>query len=362
MEQQRGEKVGPSSLGSVICSSPSNIAFVKYWGKKDVQIPRNASLSMTLRHCVSTFRVNWNYKKGRGGGGIARFHFAGAEAPLFANKLNLFLKNLDGCAWAKDIELEMNSENSFPHSSGIASSASSMSAFCLALAEINHAITGRKLNLAEISNWARQASGSAARSFYPGMSLWGQHPQFSAGRDEYAIEYSDYHPLFQGLKDAILIVSAGEKAVSSREGHRLMDRHFYAEVRFQSAQKNLSSLSVALKLGDFPTFGELIEQEAMELHGLMMTSRPSFFLMTPKTLEIINLVREFRAKAGNILYFTLDAGPNVHLIYPASSSVVVEKFINEQLRQLCENDYIIFDEMGAGPQVIKSEFKNLSVN
>ena len=156
--------------------------------------------------------------------------------------------------------------------------------------------------------------------------------------------------IFSTFKDSILVVDAGEKSVSSRAGHALMNEHPFSKVRFENANNNLSKLIVAMKDGDLKTFGEIIESEALELHGLMMNSTPSFILMKPETLSIIDKVRAFREQTQHALYFTLDAGPNVHLLYPANISSEVEAFIESELLQFLPTKSWIKDEVGLGPE------------
>ena len=156
--------------GKVGWASPSNIALVKYWGKKCKQIPQNPSISFTLSECRSETFVTYE-KADRFG---FRFFFDGKENPAFGAKIENFL--LDHQAFfpfINRLSLKVESRNTFPHSSGIASSASSMSAFVMCLLDIENQIVGKQFDLQKASCFSRLASGSAARSVYPQMALWG---------------------------------------------------------------------------------------------------------------------------------------------------------------------------------------------
>ena len=131
-----------------------------------------------------------------------------------------------------------------------------------------------------------------------------------------------------------------------------MHNHPYAENRFQQAHDNLSKLIEIFKTGDLLKFIEVVESEALTLHAMMMTSLPYFILMKPNTLEIINKIWEFRKKSGLHLCFTLDAGANVHLLYPDSEKEEVLDFINSQLVGYCQNGHYICDNTGFGAQLI----------
>jgi diphosphomevalonate decarboxylase len=132
-----------------------------------------------------------------------------------------------------------------------------------------------------------------------------------------------------------------------------MHNHPFANERFQQAHKNLSKLKEILKSGDVNSFIQLVESEALTLHAMMMTSMPYFILMKPNTLEIINAIWNFR-KATNIpVCFTLDAGANVHILYPENVKSKVLKFIQSDLVGYCKNGEYLCDALGFGIQQIK---------
>ena len=351
--------------GKVGWASPSNIALVKYWGKRGKQLPQNPSISFTLSECRSETIIEFEKAEKFG----FQFFFEGKESPAFGTKIEKFL--IDNQAFFPFINLlnlKVKSRNTFPHSSGIASSASSMSAFVMGLIELESLLVGLStssralvdsvpepaegpIDLQKASYFSRLASGSAARSVFPKMALWGATPYYKGSSDEYAVSLAnDIHPVFKTYHDSILIVSGETKSVSSRSGHALMEENPYATARYAKANENIKDLLTALKSGDLDTFINITESEALQLHALMMCSNPSFILMKPNTLNIINEIREFREETKIPLCFTLDAGPNVHLLYPEQEADKVEYYIKTVLADYCDRERWIADRVGDGPK------------
>ncbi len=334
--------------GKVGWRSPSNIALVKYWGKKGKQLPQNPSISFTLSECCTETFIQ--YEKADGFG--FKFFFEGQENPAFGAKIEKFLHdNQVYFPFINQLHLTVESRNTFPHSSGIASSASSMSAFVMCLLDIENQIVSQQFDFQKASYFSRLASGSAARSVFPAMALWGKTETYEGSSDEYAVSLADdIHPVFKIYHDSILIVSGETKSVSSRAGHALMEGNPYAPARYAQANENIKNLLPALKSGDLDTFISITESEALQLHALMMCSSPSFILMKPNTLGIINEIRAFRNETQIPLCFTLDAGPNVHLLYPESEAEKVKHFINDRLTAYCVDNKWIADRVGDGPK------------
>ena len=345
-EAYKGEV--PDFHGRVGWACPSNIALVKYWGKKGKQLPQNPSISFTLSECRSETFVTFE-KADRFG---FSFYFEGKENPAFGAKIEKFLlENQAFFPFINQLNLKVESRNTFPHSSGIASSASSMSAFVMCLLNIENQIVSTQFDFQKASYFSRLASGSAARSVYPSMALWGKTEAYEGSSDEYAVPLeNDIHPVFKTYHDSILIVSGETKSVSSRAGHALMEGNPYAPARYAQANENIKNLLSALKSGDLDTFINITESEALQLHALMMCSNPSFILMKPNTLNIINEIRRFREETKTPVCFTLDAGPNVHLLYPDNEAKKVEKFIKNELVTFCNQGRWIADHVGDGPK------------
>src|SRR5690606_8018616 len=196
---------------------------------------------------------------------------------------------------------------------------------------------------------ARLGSGSACRSLGGPMVQWGKHPGIPDSSDLYGLEYPlALDPVFTTYRDTILLVDKGQKQVSSSLGHQLMQGHPYAQGRFVQAGENLDRLRAILAAGDLEGFGSLVESEALSLHAMMLSSSPYFILFKPATLEIIEKIWAFRKGSGLPLCFTLDAGANVHLLYPQGVETQVEGFIQEELRAHCQGGQYISDRVGKG--------------
>ncbi len=345
---------GHDKFGKIQWRSPSNIALIKYWGKHGVQLPRNPSISFTLDAAHTETILEYTPKVGNHPGIDLEFYFEGKQNDLFKDKIQKYLESLsETFPFLDQLKLKINSHNSFPHSSGIASSASSMSALALCLCSLEHQLFGTleedEAFKQKASFLSRLGSGSACRSVYATLGLWGTTESIPKSSDLYAIPYHNtVADVFKTFHDDILIVSKGEKAVSSRAGHALMEGNIYADNRYQQARNRLRNLLDAMEAGDLERFGQICENEALTLHALMMTSSPSYILMRPNTLLIIEKIREYRKATGHPLYFSLDAGPNLHLLYPDSYHATIQNFIQTELKPFCENGQIIEDKVGKG--------------
>ena len=338
--------------------SPSNIALVKYWGKYGRQLPRNASVSFTLNTAASRTFV------GLDGNNVSSqieidFTFEGKQNDTFTTRIEKFLSSIADkyFPFLREYKLKIDSSNSFPHSSGIASSASGMSALALCLCDIEYQLGSIQERddafFQKASLIARLGSGSASRSVYGTMAVWGQHPNVLASSDEYAVDIAaNVHPVFRTFRNNILIISAKEKSVSSTAGHHLMEGNPFASARYTQANDRLSSLLVALANGDLATIGKITEDEALTLHALMMCSDPSYILMEEGSLSVINKIKAFRKQTNIPVYFTLDAGPNVHVLYPSEFEAQVSPFIHSELKPYCHEGKIIKDSVGPGPKKI----------
>lgn len=340
---------------SVTYKSPSNIALVKYWGKSEPQLPKNASISFTLdkSHTITTihFKKTKVCKKAN-----FELFFEGKRKEEFKPKISSFFKKIQHyCPYILEYEMTIESFNSFPHSSGIASSASGMSAIAMCLMDLENLLMNGELTDAYIkqkaSFLARLGSGSASRSIEGPLVVWGKHSDVEESSDLYGVRFSNFiHPIFQNYQDAILLVDKGKKQVSSSVGHNLMFNHPFANQRFLQANENISKLIEYLTSGNVDEFITLVESEALTLHAMMLTSNPYFILMKPNTLEIINKVWSYRKENNSKLCFTLDAGANVHLLYPEKEKDMVMQFVENELSKYCEKKQYICDNVGFGAQ------------
>jgi diphosphomevalonate decarboxylase len=192
-------------------------------------------------------------------------------------------------------------------------------------------------------------SGSACRSIKGQVVVWGNQANIKGSSDLYGAEFPNaIHENFKNYQDTILLVDKGEKQVSSTVGHDLMHDHPYAERRFAQAHENLDKLTTIFESGNLEEFIKVVESEALTLHAMMMTSMPYFILMKPNTLQIINTIWKFRNETKIPVCFTLDAGANVHVLYPENVSKKVLQFIKDELVDFCQNGQYICDEIGNG--------------
>jgi len=342
--------------GSFKWSAPSNIALVKYWGKKENQIPANPSISFTLNNCKTITSLSFSKKENTENFSFDLL-FEGKPKEDFKPKIQKFFERIyNYLPFLKEYHFTIDTKNTFPHSSGIASSASGMAALAMNLMSLEKELSrnfGTEMTdeyfFQKASFLARLGSGSACRSVKGSVVVWGNHSEINGSSDLFGIEFPNkIHENFKNYQDTILLVDKGEKQVSSTVGHDLMHDHPYAERRFEQAHENLSKIKLVLESGNLDEFTKIVESEALTLHAMMMTSMPYFILMKPNTLEIINRIWKFRNETKISVCFTLDAGANVHVLYPENVRDKVLEFIKDELVGYCQNSQYICDEIGFG--------------
>ena len=280
----------------------SNIAFVKYWGNLDdaLRLPMNGSISMTLDAAVTTTAVEFSADFATDSLILNEQPAAEAAVQRASRQLD-HLRQLAGVATRAHIV----SSNSFPTGAGIASSASGMAALTVAAA----GALGLDLPEAELSKIARLGSGSASRSIAGGFVEW-----YAGARhdDSYAVQIAP--PEHWDLVDVVAIVSAEEKEVGSTAGHPLAHTSPFYQARLGELQRTLPLMRKAIFERDLALFGELLEAEAISLHVASMTSRPSILYWTAGTMTLLHALRGWRQRGAAVGYFTIDAGPNVHIL------------------------------------------------
>ncbi len=321
-------------IGRATSVSCSNIAFIKYWGNRDpaLRIPNNDSLSMNLAAATTTTTVEFDAGLA---GDVVLIDGRAAEGERRARVVQHLdrVRAMAGLA----ARARVTSENNFPMATGIASSASGFAALSLAAA----AAAGLRLCERELSCLARLGSGSACRSVPPGFAYW--HAGHSH-KTSYAESIAG--PDFWDLHDLIAVVSATPKQVGSTDGHGLAPTSPFYAPRLARLPERLQVVTEALRACDFARFAEAVEAEAVELHVVAMTSRPPVLYWLPGTLRIMHAVHAWRAE-GLSLCFTMDAGPNVHLICRAGDAPEVER----RLRALPEVIQVIISPPGPGTRL-----------
>jgi diphosphomevalonate decarboxylase len=313
----------------------SNIAFVKYWGKADFEwnVPLNDSLSMALSDAVTTTTVEWDPTLKQD-----EIYLEG-ERVLDDRGLRIsrYLDRLRD-AWYR-LGARVASVNTFPAGTGIASSASGFAA--LATAAIGAFGEGLP-DPEEMTRWARRGSGSACRSIQSGFVEWvgGHDDAGSFSRQLCPPEHWD-------LRDIVVLVSRETKAISSSDGHRIASRHPFMQARQEELAGRILSLKGAIAARDFTTFGEVVEHEAMEVQAIMMSGRPSALYLQPGTVALIHALRSWR-QDGLPVYFTLDAGPNLHVLCEGSHAAEVVR----RLGVIAPRAELIHNRPGPGAELV----------
>ena len=363
--------------GNFTWKTPSNIALVKYWGKQEPQIPENTSISFTLDACFTLTTLEYSKRKTRqpeldsgshqqilnevqndDGQFNFEIYFEGEKKDDFKPKIQKFFERIEQYVpFLREYDFVIKSRNSFPHSSGIASSASGMSALALSIMSLERSLSEVEMSdeyfNKKASFLARLGSGSACRSIEGELVVWGNHTEIKGSSNLFGVQFPfKVHENFKNYHDTILLVDEGEKQVSSTVGHQLMHNHPFAQQRFLQATNNISKVSEVIQNGDLKEFIAIVESEALSLHAMMMTSNPYFILMKPNTLKIIHKIWEFRAETNSNICFTLDAGANVHVLFPENEKVLVNNFIINELVQYCQENHYICDRVGQGAKQI----------
>lgn len=342
--------------GKISWQSPSNIALIKYWGKHGMQLPKNPSISFTLENCHT--KTTLFYEKKSTPGFDFEVFLDGKRELGFEPKIRAFFQRINEyLPFLEHFKFRIETSNSFPHSSGIASSASGMSALSLCLMDMEKQLAPKMADsffLEKASFLSRLGSGSACRSIEGPLIVWGAHKAIENSSDLIGTKYPyDVHPVFSDFQDVILLVDTGEKQISSTVGHNLMHQHPYAEQRFQQANENLSKMIAILNSGNLDDFVQLVEREALALHAMMLMSDPYFILMKPNTLEIIHRIWSFRKETKSHICFTLDAGANVHVLFPHHEKELAMDFIQTDLAKFCKDGAFISDRTGLGAKAVR---------
>lgn len=294
----------------------SNIAFIKYWGNRDPdqRIPANGSISMNLGGLYTQTQVEFDPA-------LTSDQVTINDRPAVGAALQRVRSFLDG---VRQISGEhkftrVTSQNNFPTGAGIASSASAFAALSLAAT----AAAGLDLSQRELSRLARRGSGSACRSVPGGFVEWR-----AGDSDETSYAYSIAPSEHWDLMDCIAIVSPAHKAVGSTEGHNLAGTSPLQAARVSDAPRRLDWCRRAILERDFESFAEVVELDSNLMHAIMMTSTPPLIYWEPATLAVIHSVRAWR-RNGLAVCYTIDAGPNVHVLCPGETAHQVIAQLNQ---------------------------------
>jgi diphosphomevalonate decarboxylase len=316
--------------------APANIAFIKYWGKRNakLRLPMNSSISMNLSEIFTITSVEFNQK--------LKEDLVKIDGKVVSDKeKERVVKHIERIRRLAKVKLKakVESRNNFPKGTGLASSASGFAALTLAASKA----AGLNLTEEQLSILARIGSGSACRSVPSGFVEW------KAGNtNESSYARSLYSPDYWSICDVIAIVGRKSKKVGSTEGHALVESSPFLKTRLSGMKKKVDEIKMAMKEKDFSKFGEILEEEAINMHLVMMTSKPALYYWTPETLKIMLKVIEWRNQ-GLESYFTIDAGPNVHIICREQN---VNK-VKAKLVRLAGVKQIIINHPAEGARIVK---------
>jgi len=293
--------------------SPANIAFIKYWGKTDLKsrVPENNSISMCLSdlysRCTVEFRKDLKTDE---------IEFKNEAVVKEKEKERIVgvverVRRLGGVKW----KARVVTENNFPKATGIASSASGLSAVTVAAL----GALGMKMSEKEVSKLARLASGTASRSIPDGWVEWvkGRGADDSYSKQIFPVDWWQ-------ITDVVGIVTHKMKKVSSTEGHALARTSPFYKARIQGMKEKVRKIKELIKRRDFSRFGRLVEAEALNMHAICMTSQPAIIYWNEATIKVMKKVISWREE-GLESYFTIDAGPSVHVICEEKNAKEVAK-------------------------------------
>jgi len=325
----------------------SNIAFIKYWGKRDAlkQWPANDSLSMTLKNTVTTT--------------LARVLSQATEDCIEINGQKLpatdaaFIKAKNHLDYLRSTlkfveHLEVSSSNNFPSDCGIASSASGFAALTIAsIAAWTKSSDLDQLNqndfcAARLADLSRMGSGSAGRSVMGGYVNWiaGENPE----SQKITVEANSNH---WKLSDLILVLSSDKKSVGSTDAHKAAWTSLLYEPRLAQLNDRLKAVKSAIQSQSLQDLGPLIEAEALEMHAVIMTATPAVTYMIKETAAMLAWIRNQRNSGEFPAWFTLDAGPNIHLICESKNAATIV----QKIRAEFDGITIIEDRVGEGPSL-----------
>lgn len=321
----------------------TNIALIKYWGKKDQQliIPQTDSLSLTLNEFYTTTQVVFDPTLTTDQVSINHHRLTPAAAQRTSAFLDLVRQRAGRTEFAR-----VNSINHVPTAAGLASSASAFAA----LAGAASAAAGMQLNRRELSRLARRGSGSATRSIYGGLVEWHRGHDDHSSYAEPVMEKLDF-----GLEMLAIMINTKKKKITSRQGMQasVATSPYYASWR-QVVANDMQAIKAAIQQRDIPTIGHIAEENALRMHALTLSADPGYSYFNSQTLTAMRAVRALR-KRGIKCYYTMDAGPNVKVIYDHRDR---ERVI-AGLSQYFDRSQLIVSMAGPGIQIWDEKTKKV---
>lgn len=305
------------TFSSATAIAHPNIAFIKYWGNRDdeIRLPQNGSISMNLGDLTTRTMVTFDSSLPRDMLDLNGVRQGGTALERVSRHLNL-IRGIRGVS----APAHVFSESNFPAGAGLASSASAFAALTVAAVRA----AGIEMTEKDLTRLARRGSGSAARSIPAGFVEWYRG---DTDKESYAISIASAE--HWGLVDCIAIIDSSEKKTGSTEGHRIAHTSPLQAARVEDAERRLKLCREAIEHRDFDALAQIIELDSTLLHTIAMTSNPALYYWQPATIELMKEVVAWR-QSGLPVAFTIDAGPNVHIICDQKAATEVnEKLINQ---------------------------------
>jgi diphosphomevalonate decarboxylase len=317
-------------------TAPSNIAFIKYWGKKNeiLRLPENGSISMNLSGLQTITTVEFDEKLKND-----EIIYNGFKEDNGTNRAILQIDLIRKIAKI-DTKVKVVTTLNFPPSTGLSSSASGFAALTLAT---SYAL-GLNLSEKELSILARQGSGSACRSIPDGFVEW-----IDGNSSESSYSISLYPPDYWNLKDIVVVVTSDKKEIPTTQGMKGIKKSPFYQTRMLNIKQKIRLCKESLKNRDFEKLGQLSESEALEMHAVMITQQPPLIYWTSGTLQLMKYVQKWR-REGILCYFTINTGQNIHLLCDPES---VEK-VKSKLSGIEGIKNIIINAPAVGARIINS--------
>lgn len=295
--------------------APANVGLIKYWGRADekLRLPENGSISVNLSHLLTKTTVEFDRQLKND-----QVTVDGRIQPV-NNRVSRHLDLMRQIAGQKT-NAKVVSANNFPTGTGLSSSSSGFAALTLAVSEALNLSLPQK----DLSVLARQGSGSACRSIPDGFVQW-----YTGQTSELSYSKSIFPPDHWQISDVVAVVSNEKKNVSSSEGQKSARSSPFYQTRLENINKKISDLRRAIKNKDFRGFGKLIEEEALELHSIMLTSKPSLIYWSPGTLAVMKRVKLWREQYFPV-YFTVNTGQDIHIFCNSQNAQKLRKLLSGQ--------------------------------
>jgi len=317
-------------------TAPANIAFIKYWGKKDekLRLPENGSVAINLSNLTTTTTVEFSQKYTKDEIII--------DGKTIKDESARAIVHLDRVRTLAQINTyaKVVSINNFPSSTGLSSSASGFAALTVSSAKAS----GLNLNEKELSILARQGSGSACRSIPDGFVQW-----MDGDTSETSFAKTIFNANHWNIVDVVALVSSSKKDISTSEGQEISGSSPFMDTRLKNINNKIKKTIQYIKTKDFTSFGKLLESEALELHAIMLTSWPSLIYWQNGTLSVMKAVKSWRSE-GLETYFTINTGQDVHIICQEKNTKILAK----KLKQLSEVRRIIINKPAKGTRLTEN--------